>query len=308
MPSSKLKNKPKHSSQASQIETFSFEAIGTFWQIDIVDSVNLSDQSLLKSEVKSIIDEFDKLLSRFRDDSLVSAMSKKAGYYELPNYIMPMLKLYGELHELSDGLFTPLIGQMLSQAGYDSSYSFEAKDLEKLPTLQEVFELKDNGIDMKQPFLLDFGAIGKGLLVDLVAQVIESFGIKSFLINAGGDMLVKNKASKPLRVGLEHPDHSDEAVGIAKLHNVSLCGSAGNRRKWLNYSHIMNPKMMSSEDSLKAVWVTAKTTMLADALTTALYFVTPNKLKQHYDFEYFMVKDDYSLEVSEAFPGEYFTN
>jgi thiamine biosynthesis lipoprotein len=233
-------------------------------------------------------------------------MSKQTGFHELPEYVIPMLNLYQQLYDLSDGQMTPLIGQMLSSAGYDADYSFKPKELKSPPSLDQALEIMGNGINIKIPTLFDFGAIGKGLLVDLLAQIIASFEVKDFFINAGGDMLQKSSSSGPLRIGLEHPEHADEAVGVAILNNNSICGSAANRRAWLDYHHIMNPKLMKPTNSLKAVWATAETTMLADAMTTALYFVAPGKLKQHYDFEYFIVEEDYSLEVSSGFPGEYF--
>jgi hypothetical protein len=47
--------------------------------------------------------------------------------------------------------------------------------------------------------------------------------------------------------------------------------------------------------------------MLADAMTTALYFVLPATLKKHYTFEYALLKNDYSLEYSSGFPGKFFS-
>jgi thiamine biosynthesis lipoprotein len=307
MPSNKSKIKPKPKKTKLKSQIISFEAIGTSWQIDI-NGVNPNGNDLFVGVIMAKIDEFDLLLSRFRKDSLVTTMSQKADFYELPEYVMPMLDLYKELYDLSDGLMTPLIGQMLASAGYDAEYSFTEKELKSPPAFDDALEIKEFGLNVKKPSLLDFGAIGKGLLVDLLAQLLESFEIKDFFINAGGDMLRRSSSNDPLRIGLEHPDHTDQAVGVANLNNNSLCGSASNRRAWLNFHHIMNPKGMKREDSLKAVWATAGTTMLADAMTTALYFVEPAKLKLNYDFEYFIIQKDYSLEVSSGFPGKYFTS
>ena len=41
--------------------------------------------------------------------------------------------------------------------------------------------------EMKQAAMLDFGAAGKGYLVDIVGQVLENHGIKNYVIDAGGD-------------------------------------------------------------------------------------------------------------------------
>ena len=73
---------------------FEFEAIGTGWTIDITDEVPAEKKNLLEKSIHEKIDAFDKNYSRFRSDSLVTAWSKKAGKYLLPDDAEPMFELY----------------------------------------------------------------------------------------------------------------------------------------------------------------------------------------------------------------------
>jgi thiamine biosynthesis lipoprotein len=63
---------------------------------------------------------------------------------------------------------------------------------------------------------------------------------------------------------------------------------------------------MTSPTGIAAVWVVAKTAMLADALATCLFFASPDKLTGAYDFQYLIMREDRSVEKSPNFTGEIF--
>ncbi len=285
---------------------FDFEAIGTLWQIDIYESLSSENEAGLFSLLKERIAVFDKAYSRFRADSLVTQISKQSGNYILPDDALPMMSLYQDLYKLTDGLFTPLIGQVLVDAGYDAEYSLTKKKILQIPLKwEEVFTYSHPYLNTKIPVLLDFGACGKGYLIDLVAEVLEKNNISSYCIDAGGDILHKNNV--PMRVGLENPDNETEAIGVVTLQNQSICGSAGNRRKWEGFHHIIDPKKLSSPTHILSVWVVAERALLADALTTCLFFVEPKILLDKYTFTYCILYSDFSIAKSANFQGEMFT-
>src|SRR4051812_25110273 len=111
---------------------------------------------------------------------------------------------------------------------------------------------------------------------------------------------------QPIKIGLGHSDNPEEGIGVVTLSNQALCASAGKRRKWAQYHHIMDPKTLASTTSLKAVWVAAESALFADGLATALFFVAPDKLLRHYTFSYALVHNDNSLSYSPDFPAEFF--
>jgi thiamine biosynthesis lipoprotein len=305
---------------------FNFPAIGTSWRIDIFDDLGpagrADKEATLLALIKERIDIFDKAYSRFRSDSLVTEMSKKAGTYELPADAEPMISLYHDLYKKTEGLVTPLIGDLISDAGYDTKYSLKQKsELRAPPAWDEAIEYQSSDLNaadsrasvklkliVKQPVLLDFGAAGKGYLIDLVGEVLEANGILRYGINAGGDILYKNKTpgknNKSIRIGLEDPENTEKIIGVCNLEGGSICGSAGNRRKWGKFTHIINPKTLESPSDVIAVWVTAKTALLADALATCLFFVPAKTVADAYDFEYILIRKDRSFEKSANFPGE----
>lgn len=286
---------------------WSFEAIGTGWWIGLYQTVD--DIEGLQQAIAERIEAFDKTYSRFRKDSLVTAMSQKAGDYQLPEDSGALFKLYRQLYDASGGRVTPLIGRALSDAGYDADYSLKPKteDMQTPPNWGDVMTYKLNMLSIQQPLLLDFGAAGKGYLVDIIAALLQACGVTRFCVDAGGDMLCYG-LDQPLRIGLENPDDVSQVVGVVQLQDMALCGSAGNRRTWAQYHHIIDPQSLQSPRHIKALWVSADSALLADGLATALFFVEPHKLLAAFSFGYCMIYADGRIERSSNFPAELFTN
>lgn len=282
-----------------------FEAIGTNWWIQAEDEFSVQQQETLSTLIQNRIAAFDLAYSRFRSDSLVAQMARSAGRYRLPEDAAPMMQLYTDMHALSGGLVTPLIGGLMADAGYDASLSFQAKELQSVPDWAAVVSYQEPELITTEPVRLDFGAAGKGYLVDLVDIVMSEYGARRYVINASGDMLHRGASS--LRVGLEDPHDTSQAVGVVELANQSLCASSINRRAWGKYHHLMNPRTQKPVSEVVATWAMASSTMLADMLTTALFFMSPDALKSRYDFEYMIIRGNDDLEASSAFEKSLFT-
>jgi len=157
-----------------------------------------------------------------------------------------------------------------------------------------------------KPAVLDFGAAGKGYCIDLIGALLQAHGIATYAIDAGGDMLYRNSAST-LRVGLEHPENPRQVIGIYALAGGSICCSAGNRRAWQGFHHIIDPRTLQSPRDILSVWVTAETALLADAMATALFLVPAARLAPKFSFEYLLMRPNASIERSSGFHAELFT-
>jgi thiamine biosynthesis lipoprotein len=306
MHSTKLPTKPKGSPVARS--QFAFEAIGTQWYVSIFQPISLRQKTELQQTVQKRIATFDKSYSRFRDDSWVADVARQAGTYKLPSDAQPLFDLYKELYEITDGLVTPLVGQLLADAGYNASYSLQASTLQTPPRWEEALQYDFPTLTVRKPVLLDVGAAGKGYIVDIICELLRQNGLQQFCVDAGGDMYYSYPNERMLRVGLEHPADPTQAIGIANLPpGQALCGSAGNRRAWGEFHHIMHPTELRSPRHISAVWTVAKTCMLADALSTCLFFVSPMQLATQYTFEYAIVHQDNSLTYSAGFPATFFS-
>lgn len=289
-------------------QNFEFEALGTHWRIDIEDINSEDIFSEILLAIQQCIAEFEQHYSRFREDSLITKMSQHAGTYTLPSDAKLLLDFYWQLYQLTNGAFTPFIGQTLTQAGYDAHYSFKPKPLTQLPTWEEVIEYDFPTIILKQAIQLDFGGLGKGYMIDLLAEILQKNNISNFTIDAGGDIFYRNTNNNLLQIGLEDPRNLEQVIGAAQITNQSLCGSSGNRRSWnqnnIKYHHIINPHTLESPQNILATWVVADTTLVADGMATCLFLVPSLQLVEHFNFEYLIVYQDYSIQRSANFPAE----
>jgi thiamine biosynthesis lipoprotein len=155
--------------------------------------------------------------------------------------------------------------------------------------------------------ILDFGAAGKGYLVDIVGELLQNLGISNFFIDAGSDMLTMGEMGEDEKIGLEDPENFNRVIGVVQIKNQSLCASAGNRRKWDKYTHIINPKTLESPKNILATWVVASEAIVADAVATCLFFVSPEDLVSQFKFEHLILYADRSVNMSNNFPAQLFT-
>ena len=285
--------------------TLEFEAIGTQWIIELWVEPNHA-QTLAK-QIADCISQFDKTYSRFRSDSWVTKITKP-GSYPVPPDFQPLFDFYQQMYAATDGLVTPMIGSVMEGAGYDAQYSLKPGKLHRPPAWPKAQELQDDTLHVKYSGILDFGAAGKGYLVDIIAALLIKEDVTEFYIDASGD--IYHNIPTPTPVGLEDPTDSTKVVGIAKLQAASLCGSAGNRRQWAGLHHIFDPRSLKPTSTIGAVWVlvphisdTTYPTMLADGLSTALFFSKPSLLENSFAFEYVILSTDKSAHTSKHFPG-----
>jgi FAD:protein FMN transferase len=284
-------------------QDFSFEGIGTRWAI----STPLPLETALQGRLLDRVERFDADWSRFRSDSLVAAMARKPGHYEFPAEADQLGKLYRTLYRLSGGTMTPLIGASLERLGYDAAYSLRpAGSPLPAPAWDEVLDWDGTSITASEPLVLDIGAAGKGLLVDMLAAELESAGVASYVIDASGDLLARGAPSMP--VALEHPYNTAQAIGIVQLADRSLCASAANRRAWGDgLHHVLDGVTGRPVRTAVATWALADTAVLADALATALFFVPGSELQKTFRFSWLTVFSDGSAAFSDEFEGTLFT-
>jgi FAD:protein FMN transferase len=285
-----------------------FDAIGTRWSIDLPETLDAATVSSVLDTVHDRINTFDQTYSRFRADSLVTRISQATGRYQFPADASVLFAWYRLLYDLTNGAVTPLIGNALSNAGYDAEYSLIEKPMTSPKAWDDVmrFDATSNILETSEPVLLDFGAAGKGYLIDIVAAILRDASINSYCIDAGGDIAYRSETNEPLRIGLENPHDTSEAIGVATIGNQSICGSAGNRRRWGRFHHTLDPRTLTSPTDIAAVWVVADATMIADGLTTALNFVSPETLSPIIPFSCAVLGSDGHLSASPNFPAEFF--
>lgn len=282
-----------------------FEAIGTQWQIDTARALNSAQWSTLHHR----IEQFDRTWSRFRSDSLVGRLAHKPTTVEFPAEAEPLIELYRRLYDGTGGAVTPLIGGTLADLGYDADYRFSpGPTVRATPAWDEAMRWDGPVVTTTGPVALDVGAAGKGLLVDLLGELLTSFEVGSFVVDGSGDLL--HHGADAIRVGLEHPADPSKVIGVVPLSGDALAASAGNRRSWAGLHHIVDPRTGDPVRDVVATWVVAGSAMVADGLATALFFTSPTEtaaLAEPFGADWLRVLGDGSAHWSPTFEGELFS-
>jgi FAD:protein FMN transferase len=282
------------------------ESMGSRWSVTVWDTLSAGTFERIAQEAERICRVFDETYSRFRSDSLVRTLAAQTGTVEVPADLVAMLRICGQFNRLSDGAFNPLVGAALEDMGYDENYSLTPKEiLRSVPDLSSAIHIVDDThIDLRQPVLIDIGAVGKGYAVDLITRFLDAEGLKRFLVDGSGDVFYRG--DEPLRAGLEHPDDPAKAIGVIELRNCAFCASSGNRRTWNKYHHIIDPHTLTSPRDIIATWVKADSAAVADAAATAVFLCEPDTLTAGIPFEYCLLNSEYRVRQSHGFAVEFF--
>ena len=252
------------------------------------------------------VESFDRDWSRFRDDSLVTRISREPGHHRLPADAGPLLEWYGELYEATGGRVSPLVGRTMESLGYDASYRLSpASTLLTVPRWDDAISWDGEFLDTVVPVLLDVGAAGKGYLVDLLSELLTGQGVTTHVVDASGDLVARGATSEV--VALEHPADPSKAIGVVPLTDGALAGSAINRRTWGHgLHHVIDALTGLPTSSVVATWALAPDALHADGLATALFFDTVPNLTQSAGVAYVRMFANGRVEHSPSFPGELF--
>jgi len=298
-----------------------FEKIGTVWQF-LFDKNELNELSLQISQaVKAsldFLDDFEKKYSRFLPESLVFKINQGKVLTSFSHEIKQMLKMGLDLQKITDGHFSLAVGARLKQMGYDENYSFASKINKKEENqktiraeLSEKIPLIDfdgEKLELNNGALLDFGGVGKGYAIDLVANIFDSFGVKNYLINAGGDILVNSDFEQ--KIVFQNPTNITEQIGYTYSKNGAFASSSGAFRNWMdletsqNFHHLVSNVSGKNPSDVVGVFVQANSAFVADSLCTA-FFVSPfeyhKKIYKTSECEYALVFKDESMFYSPKF-------
>jgi thiamine biosynthesis lipoprotein len=279
-----------------------FMAIGVPWEVQTARPL----PSAAREAAASVIADFDRDWSRFRDDSTVARLAAGAGELPAPPDAEPMLARYRELSEATDGAVNPLVGDALARRGYDAAVSLVDRGPTAIPRDWTARLRMDSGmLRLQPPAMIDVGALGKGRLVDRVLDVLApAAGAEGIVVDASGDL---RTVGMPQRVGLEHPYDPRRAIGVWEVSDAALCASAINRRAWGDgLHHVLDARTGEPVRTVAATWAVASDAMTADALATALFFDGGPALAARWGAEWVRMTTDGRVEWSPGCAADLF--
>lgn len=141
--------------------------------------------------------------------------------------------------------------------------------------------LEKGKVVFKEPGMaLDLGGIAKGYVADALKSYLKEQGVKSGMINLGGNVLCigKKPGGEDFRIGIQQPfaDRND-TVALVQVEDMSVVSSGIYERYFQGedgtlYHHILNPKTGYSYDNdLMAVTILSGKSVDGDGLSTTCF-------------------------------------
>ena len=283
-----------------------FLLMGTFVEITIPKK----DRKFIAETVKEM-QTLEKKLSIYRKGSEINKINslKKGELKKISPEAYEVIQRSVYFSKLTDGAFDITVSPLLKL------WDFEGGSLKNTPSQEKINEalkavgwqniiLTPNGparqlahqsfdggsfsggkIGFSEDNMsINLGGIAKGYIVDKGVVYLKEKGIKSALINAGGDVYCfgEKDDGELWNIGIQHPRKKNETIGTLTLTDKAVTTS-GDYEKFITlkgkrFSHIIDSKTGSPVDNkVIQATVVAQSCTDADALATALMVMGKEK-------------------------------
>ena len=234
------------------------------------------------------LEEDDRRLSIFAEDSLINRINRAAGKEAVvvDRSTFELLVAARRYWELTGGLFDITAGVLMRSYGYygdaslpESPRAGEFRELRALVGCDKL-ELDADNLTARLAaagMLIDLGGLAKGWCVEKRARILLDEGLEDFVISAGTSTVLA-RGSAPQSEGwpmeLENPK-GDNAPGREMVLTdcaVSVSGNYRNTRSGPDGStvrHIMNPLTLQPVEEVRQVVVVGPEATECEALSTA---------------------------------------
>jgi thiamine biosynthesis lipoprotein len=241
--------------------------------------------------------QLDTIMSDYQDKSELNRLCAKAGG--------PPVKVSPELYRVLER--SQLLARQ-SDGGFDVTCSpivrlwRIARKTKVLPTRAQLdaacavvgwkymkLDPENSTVELTLPGMqLDLGAIGKGYADDLAQQVLRRRGIKSALVEAGGDIVVTDPPPGEIGWKIESEVKADNLPGADPAHSLLMqvhnCGvsTSGDTEQFVEigakrYSHVVDPRTGEALTNRLAILVIARDGLTSDGVSTAVSVVGGQK-------------------------------
>ncbi|MBQ6738985.1 MAG: FAD:protein FMN transferase [Synergistaceae bacterium] len=241
-----------------------------------------SDNENILDDCYGLLTKFDKLFSMYDEKSEIAKINSLAGEKvfraspEVAELINDSIKVY----EITNGIFNPLIGAVtkLWKINTADNKIPTPESLDEAVKLSDIknLEIHENNIFLKHKgCVLDLSGIAKGYASKKISDFLKSSGVKSALIDLGGNVQTVGKKvdGSNWNIGIRDPSTPYEIAAVVSVNDTAVITSGGYERyKIVNgkkYFHFFDAKTGESiTNDLLSVSVVTPDGSLADGLAT----------------------------------------
>lgn len=229
------------------------------------------------------IERLDALLSTGKSDSEVAALNRETEAF-LSEDTANLWEKSTEVFAKTKGAFDVTVYPVMRAWGFtDGAYRVPEKEelqrlLQKVDSSAAVYDAEIKKLTLPKDVEIDFGGIAKGYTAEQVTRIMQENGVKSALINLGGNvkLLGGKPDGEPFHIAVQSPEHDGNYLGILHIKDMAAVTSGGYERNFVSdgvtYHHIIDPDTgYPADNGLCSVTIVSKDATLADAYSTALF-------------------------------------
>lgn len=225
-----------------------------------------------------------------------------------------------DMAEKTESALDPTIYPVLSAWGFttDSKQVPSQEQIDALLERVDYSEIQLDGTTLTMPkgMQLDLGAVGKGYTADLVAEVLQTHGVQSALINLGGNIQAVGPRpdGSDWRIGIRAPWGEDN-LGVLEISDAAVVTSGGYENYFEDkdgniYWHILDPSTgYPANSGLQAVTIIGEEGRLCDALSTALFVMGTEQAEAYWrengGFDMLLVTDENEILLTEGIADKF---
>ena len=243
-----------------------------------------SDENL-KNEIEAELEKVNQSLSPFSKESVITHINQNTDLTadSLFTYVFQLAKqISEETHGAFDITVAPLVNAW--GFGFKNATQIDSLTIDSIRQFVGIDKVRmENGKVIKDDprLMLDCSAIAKGFGVDCVARLFDRKGIKNYMIDIGGELVMKgeNAQMNTWRIGINKPIDDSLAVNqelqtILEISNAGMATS-GNYRNFYykdgkKYAHTIDPRTgYPVQHNILSSTVVAKDCATADAYATS---------------------------------------
>ncbi len=246
--------------------------------------------------IRVTMNNFNLSLSTYDKNSVISKINRNEDV-EIDDYFITVFTKAVEISDKTGGAFDITVAPLVNAWGF----GFSKKDSVSPQLIDSLLQfvgmdkikISDGKVVKNNPgVMLDASAIAKGYGVDVVADYLESLGVKNYLVEIGGEIRVRGHNMRGIfwRVGIDKPIDDPKVLHrelqeIIEITDGALASSGNYRNFYIKdgkkYAHTIDPKTgYPIQHELLSVSVVAPDCMTADAYATAFMVLGLDKAKE----------------------------
>lgn len=268
------------------------QTMGTTYSVKIANAEGTLDVDTLATEIAASLDEVDTLMSTYKTASELSLFNNDAANTPraLSSETARVIQTALNAAEATGGAFDPTIGPLVDLWGFGPAGTrndvpgTEAIMSARATVGHQQIVVSDSTFSKTNAATrLDLSGIAKGYGVDKIAELLNAKGFDNYLVEVGGEIRAKGVSTgdRAWRLGIEKPDPLARDVQYVVNLDGHAMATSGNYRIFFEaegarFAHIIDPRTGEpTNHNLASVTVLAKSTMEADALSTAMLVMGP---------------------------------